>query len=98
MPTMSTSGCVLCLQVGDVTSAKTLIALGADVNKENTFKMTALDVVEYTLRGNPAQTTLAQIIKDVGGVSGRDIPPQQRPAGTQRMDTGEEQTMSRAGG
>ena len=71
---------------------KTLIALGADVNQRNGFNLTALDVVEFMLQSNPNHPKMSQIIKDVGGVSGRDGPPQQQPAGDHQMDTGEEQT------
>ena len=84
------------MQARDIISAKTLIALGADVNKINHFNMAALDIVDFMLARDPAHPAIAQMIKDVGGVSGRNAPIPQEPATHQQMDTGE-QTMSKTG-
>ena len=70
-----------------------MIALGADVNQRNGFNMTALDIVDFMLAGDPAHPTLSDVIKAVGGVSGKNAPAQPQPATAQPMDTGE-QTMS----
>ena len=73
---------------------KTLIALGADVNQRNTtLGATALDVVAFV---HPADPNMIQLLKDVGGVSGINTPPQVETASGHQMDTGEE-TMSKPG-
>ena len=87
------------MQARDIISAKTLIALGADVNKINHFNMAALDIVDFMLARDPAHPSIAQMIKDVGGVSGRNVPIPQQPATDQQnpMDTGEQTSTSTTG-
>lgn len=80
-------------QIGDIVSVKTLIALGTNVNRHNQFNMTALDAASWL---QPSDLNMARIIKDVGGMSSKEVLPQQESAGVQHMETGEE-TMSKGG-
>ena len=73
-------------QKGDVISLKTLIALGADVNQRNEYNMTAVDVASYLQHSD---LNMLQIIKDVGGMSAKEVLPQQESAGVQQMDISE---------